>query len=377
MYNDLYRHKKSDSVKWIIAFGLIVVLLLGMVSNFILDYAASEPETEEEGNGDAVPSENREEKAIGTSFIPTEIHEVSGIKLMSAPIAVSDTVDGIPTAQADTGIKVTSTLVSSTGTEYYDKRCDWTIAFKNASSSWASGKKVTDFVTMTVSEDMQSVAVACVAPFGEPIVIKAVSRENTSVSATCQLDYVKRIQSAAEGVINKGTTYEDNAKFGANTVSFTYTLGLGTVEPTVKVKQVKLNGDRNLADLIQTYTIDSTERWAFYVNGSGSATGGSGTASFNITADVFNTGSGTSAALNNALYYNLYNVSLGAKRQSDGKACMEFNATPILEVTYNGTSYQTFTATAVPDPQVRLVSDGLTLVNSVTEAALDVKSYAF
>ena len=70
---------------------------------------------------------------------------------------------------------------------------DWTISFKNASSTWAKGKTVTDYVTVTPSSDGALTAVVeNVAAFGEQIVVTVTSRDNTGATATCTADYQQR-----------------------------------------------------------------------------------------------------------------------------------------------------------------------------------------
>lgn len=74
MYNEqeLNRHKKSDSLKWILAFSLIAVLLVGMVASLILavnngkDKPADNPAVEESVN-DFVTS-IRDNSKIGYAF---------------------------------------------------------------------------------------------------------------------------------------------------------------------------------------------------------------------------------------------------------------------------------------------------------------------
>ena len=55
-----------------------------------------------------------------------------------------------------------------------DKRITWVAIFKNPESAWATGKTVTDYVTVTPQSEGSSVAtVKCLQPFGEQIEILA------------------------------------------------------------------------------------------------------------------------------------------------------------------------------------------------------------
>ena len=93
-------------------------------------------------------------------------------------------------AQAETAYTLTATI---TPADAANKAVDWTIAFKNASSTWATGKTVTEYATVTPSADGALTAVVeNVAAFGEQIIVKATSRDNAEAYATCTVEYLQR-----------------------------------------------------------------------------------------------------------------------------------------------------------------------------------------
>mgnify|MGYP004454168583 CR=1 FL=1 len=69
----------------------------------------------------------------------------------------------------------------------------WSVAFKNASSTWAKGKNISDYVTVEKSSasDLQA-TVTCKQAFGEQIIV-TVSSDYGSASASCTVDYKKRV----------------------------------------------------------------------------------------------------------------------------------------------------------------------------------------
>ena len=77
---------------------------------------------------------------------------------------------------------------------------DWSMAFKNPSSAWATGKTLSDYMTLTPSgtdvAGSKKVSVKCLKPFGEQIVITATSQDNPEVTASCTADFAQRIESA-------------------------------------------------------------------------------------------------------------------------------------------------------------------------------------
>ncbi len=174
MNNELQQHKKSDTVKWIltlIAFILVGVLLLGVILGW---FEKKEPVKEAQFGGGM------------------EVAEVqsNGVSLLSARIAVEDYEEYGISPLAENAYTLTATV---TPADAENKKVDWTIAFKNASSSWATGKTVTDYVTVTPSADGSLTAVVeNVAAFGEQIIVKCTSCDNTSAFATCAVEYLQR-----------------------------------------------------------------------------------------------------------------------------------------------------------------------------------------
>ena len=86
-----------------------------------------------------------------------------------------------------TSVDVVATI---TPDDAANKAVDWTIAFVNASSAWASGKTATNYITAEPTTDGALTAtVTCKAAFGEQIKITVTSRYNPDASASCTVDY--------------------------------------------------------------------------------------------------------------------------------------------------------------------------------------------
>lgn len=106
-------------------------------------------------------------------------------------------------AAAETAYTLTATVLPADTT---NKKVDWSIAFKNASSTWASGKTVTDYVTVTPSADGALTAVvACLQPFGEQIKVTVTSQDNAEAKAEVSVDYVKRLTGAGLSIGGNNT----------------------------------------------------------------------------------------------------------------------------------------------------------------------------
>lgn len=99
---------------------------------------------------------------------------------------------------------------------------DWSMAFKNPSSAWATGKTLADYMTLTPSgadvAGSKTVSVKCLKPFGEQIVITATSQDNPEVTASCTADFAQRIESATLkfGDLNVSLGGDTNVKWELN-----------------------------------------------------------------------------------------------------------------------------------------------------------------
>ena len=99
---------------------------------------------------------------------------------------------------------------------------DWSMAFKNPSSAWATGKTLTDYMTLTPSgtdaAGSKKVSVKCLKPFGEQVVITATSQDKPEVTASCTADFAQRIESATLkfGDLNVSLGGDTNVKWELN-----------------------------------------------------------------------------------------------------------------------------------------------------------------
>ena len=130
--------------------------------------------------GEEIQEELPEEEG-STSGMQVGEGEGNGISLMSAKIALEDYEEYGISENAESAVSITATI---TPAEADDKTVDWSIKWKNASSSWATGKTVTDYVTITPTSDGALTANAeCKQAFGEQIVITCTSRMNSKATA--------------------------------------------------------------------------------------------------------------------------------------------------------------------------------------------------
>lgn len=141
----------------------------------------------------------------GNKLEEDEVYAMPRNMVFSAPATLSD--EGI-SEQSLTSVTVTATLEPVGANE----PVDWSVKFKDATSSWAQGKTVTDYVTVTPTSDGGTVAtVKNKAAFGEQIILTCAARNNSAVNATCTLDYYAKISSDFYVEVAYGdNTREDN-----------------------------------------------------------------------------------------------------------------------------------------------------------------------
>ena len=197
-------YRDNSNIGWkILSLFLALVLVAGIITgvvfwqkgNIVFNPVKQEqPEEKPEDNGGAVVGESTG----------------NGVKVMSAKIAKEDYAANGISPLAETAYQLTATITPSNATI---QDVDWSVSFVNNSSTWATGKTVTDYVTVTPTEDGALTAnVKCLQAFGEQIKVTVTSREISSVKADCIVDYQQKFQSLT-GYISLDTASKQKAEF--------------------------------------------------------------------------------------------------------------------------------------------------------------------
>ena len=227
-----YRNNSSKVWTGILAVLLVLVIagaaaLVGVLSDGFKNWDKFKPDEEQTQEGGAIITEG----------------ESNGIKLMSAKISPENYDEYGISPMADTAYQLTATITPENAT---NKAVDWTIAFVNAESAWATGKTVTDYVTVTPTADGALTAnVECLQAFGEQVRVTVTSRDNTAVKANATVDYTQKLQSVkstfGSTVLSDGMTKSfdlDASGQPAEVWKFDYTTSAHTIadEYTTTVK---------------------------------------------------------------------------------------------------------------------------------------------
>ncbi len=224
-YNELNSHKKSDKIKWIVAFTLIAVLLLGMAMMIVTNVRQNEEKPNEE-------SPAVEQVAAQNDFAMQPM-STSKIRLMSA---------GVATVAEDSSVSKTlvATVLPATAE---NKLVDWSVAWADSSNT----ANISEYITVTPSSGGSTTAtVTCKRAFTGNAVVTVTTREN-GYTADCVVTFVgiptditiNGDISPASGVYNTGIgdTYTFNVavtnpfnQVGANYQNVTATVnGVGSV----------------------------------------------------------------------------------------------------------------------------------------------------
>lgn len=208
----------------VILVTLIIVAGLCVGAFYIGKKVTKEPETQSEEEG--------QESGLVS---PGEV-EMNGIKITAATISSSL----YETYGAPRGAEAALTLtVTPTPADAELPGAKFTMAFKNASSAWATGKTVTEYVTLSQS-NARSATVSCLKAFGEPIVITytVTGEKGESKSATYQLDYRARIVDSDINMPFSMYVYQDY-EYDHSEITADFTLSNYTIKETFTVQSVK------------------------------------------------------------------------------------------------------------------------------------------
>lgn len=226
--------------------------------------------------------EEKQETACVMSITP---HNVEGLSLLYAPLSVANSVETLSSTEETTTAQVIATLISGK-----TNQVAWSLAFKDASSTWASGKTVSDYVEYSMSADTFTVTLTCKAAFGEIIILTCTALE-ANLTATCNIEYSQKVVDVSNGCSNTASTsgcvvlkdgygdYEDskaNALYGKKysyaycSVDLSpYTTASGNFkflymgEPPEPVSNVTLTLDTRIGAEIVKYGLDASSEVNF------------------------------------------------------------------------------------------------------------------
>lgn len=181
MSNELYEHKRSDTIKWVLT--LLAFILVGvMLAGIILGWFEKSPSAEEQEQAAVIDGEGNAMDA-GTLY------------RMPEKMTFTAAGSGIPLAQFGDPDGTTSTASAEVRIEAYvvpenanNREVDFSVAWGEGAQR--SAEPVTDYVTVTPETDGSRVAtVACIKGFGDDIILITVTTRDGGFQATCTVTF--------------------------------------------------------------------------------------------------------------------------------------------------------------------------------------------
>ncbi len=176
-------------------------------------------------------------------------NEINGLSLQAYALSAEEYAENGVSEEAENAVKI---KVNFTPANTTDKRLRASLSFKNAQSTWASGKTVTDYVTASVNQ--QEILLTCAEAFGEQIELR-INTNHENVYATVAVDYIAR---PTEVVLDIGSLtqtgmYNDKPAYSfGRSDSITFNgykyvfdpyireFGVGTLRPSIRVTKAEL-----------------------------------------------------------------------------------------------------------------------------------------
>lgn len=169
-------------IKKIITATILAIILLTLVvlGVFAAIYFSNEVESQNDlglvtDNAEMSVTPNEQHGMyLATAVIPREQYDAYGVSTI-----------------AESAQTITATIIPANAV---NKELDWSIAWKDAGSTWAKGKSISDYLTLTPTSDGALTAtVSCKKAFGEQAIVTCQVRTDDTLTATCTVDYKKRV----------------------------------------------------------------------------------------------------------------------------------------------------------------------------------------
>ncbi|MCI8368129.1 MAG: hypothetical protein HFJ81_00640 [Clostridia bacterium] len=221
-------------------------------------------------------------------------------------------------------------------------KVDWSVEYP-------SGANATDIITVTPESDGSTRAtVQCSAPFDTQITLKATLRGNTEKTATCAIDYVKRIE-RCNSISISGTDFEEEGGLSCSTV-----FGSGTITGQLKVRQVFYRLLDTFEEDVQSY-LKFDIAFKSYSEGNLTLNKNTYENSYNAVGEVWaydmfiKDFENYDEAHKNAIYFAWFAA------YNNGKYLQNYRSIILLDVDidvlYNGKTLQTFSETDYIEPR--------------------------
>ena len=223
--NELYEHKRSDTVKWVLtlfAFILVGVMLAGIILGWF-DKKDELPVEEEQTEQAAVT--DGEGNAMDEDIIYPMPEKMSfSAAAFAEPLAQFGEPTGTVTSEQSVDVRIEAYVYPESAA---NKEVDFSVAWGNAPTH--GSEQVSNYLTVTPDSDGSTTAtVSCKKSFGDDTIIITVTTREGGYTATCTVSFTG-IASGIEitsSTATKKSTSERGEYYELGT-SKTYTFNIG------------------------------------------------------------------------------------------------------------------------------------------------------
>ena len=183
--NELYEHKRSDTVKWVISFFLILVLLVGMVGTWVFLLR------EDEGKTPPAEEEQTEQAAVtdgeGNAMDADMVYPMPAKMSFNAQTFAQFGEPGSAavTSEKSVEVRIEAYVIPENAN---NREVDFSVAWGEGAQR--SAEPVTDYVTVTPESDGSRIAtVSCKKAFGDDTIVITVTTRDGGFTATCTVTF--------------------------------------------------------------------------------------------------------------------------------------------------------------------------------------------
>lgn len=181
--NELYEHRRSDTVKWVISFFLILVLLVGMVGTWVVLLQEDEtPPAEEEQTEQAAVTDGE-----GNAMDADMVYPMPAKMSFNAQTFAQFGEPGSAavTSEKSVEVRIEAYVIPENAN---NREVDFSVAWGEGAQR--SAEPVTDYVTVTPESDGSRIAtVSCKKAFGDDTIVITVTTRDGGFTATCTVTF--------------------------------------------------------------------------------------------------------------------------------------------------------------------------------------------
>lgn len=223
--NELYEHKRSDTVKWVLtlfAFILVGVMLAGIILGWF-DKKDELPVEEEQTEQAAVTDSEGNAMDEDTVYPMPEKMSFSAAAFVE-PLAQFGEPTGTVTSEQSVDVRIEAYVYPESAA---NKEVDFSVAWGNAPTH--GSEEVTNYLTVTPDSDGSTTAtVSCKKAFGDDTIVITVTTREGGYTATCTVSFTG-IASGIEITSSTATKKSTSARgeYYELGTSKTYTFDIG------------------------------------------------------------------------------------------------------------------------------------------------------